>query len=286
MDAGPYLTLLKRALTNDLYIECEAALVYLLSTIVNGGKVDLATVTDIRRHPQLLALLDQAKETGRTMQISKIDAAGKLIPLHDLRKAIDVSHTMIGRRRLDNLESCLARVIADGVPGDLIETGVWRGGATIFMRGFLEAYGIRDRVVWVADSFEGLPVSTLPQDVGFDFKAPDLAISLETVQRLFDRYGLLDAQVRFLKGWFHDTLPNAPITRVAVMRLDGDLYESTRDALHALYDKLSLGGFVIIDDFHACPPCGQAVQDFRRDRAITDPLQSIDQDSVYWRKGG
>ena len=76
---------------------------------------------------------------------------------------------MIGLKRLDNLERCVVRVLTDGVPGELVETGVWRGGATIFMRGVLKAYGVKDRTVWAADSFEGLPrpdASRHPADRG------------------------------------------------------------------------------------------------------------------------
>jgi len=86
---------------------------------------------------------------------------------------------------------------------------------------------------------------------------PVLAVPLEEVQALFRRYDLLDAQVRFLKGWFKDTLAGAPIERLALLRLDGDLYESTMDALVPLYDKVSPGGFVIVDDYYSCAPCGR-----------------------------
>ena len=68
-----------------------------------------------------------------------------------------IAHTMIGMKRLDNLQYCVEKVIAENVPGDLIETGVWRGGAAIFMRAILKAYGVTGRRVLVADSFEGLP---------------------------------------------------------------------------------------------------------------------------------
>ena len=67
------------------------------------------------------------------------------------------AHTMIGLKRLANVRECVERVLADNVPGDLIETGVWRGGTTIFMRAILKVHGVTDRLVWVADSFAGLP---------------------------------------------------------------------------------------------------------------------------------
>lgn len=198
------------------------------------------------------------------------------------------AHTMVGLPRLDNLHFCVETLLADEVPGDLVETGVWRGGASIFMRGVLKAYGVTDRKVWVCDSFEGLPPSDrerYPKETETDFSVyQDLAVSLETVQANFARYDLLDDQVCFLKGWFRDTLPTAPIETLALMRLDGDLYESTMDALTALWPKLSPGGFVIIDDFNALQCCNDAVDDFRRAENIASPIEMIPGWGAFWRK--
>jgi O-methyltransferase len=200
------------------------------------------------------------------------------------------AHTMIGLKRLANVRMCVEAVLDDRIPGDLIETGVWRGGATIFMRAILKARGVTDRTVWLADSFAGLPppdTEHYPHDEGITLhRFRQLAVSLEQVQENFRRYGLLDGQVRFLKGWFRDTLPTAPIERLAVLRLDGDLYESTIQALDSLYDKLSVGGFVIVDDFGNVAACRRAVCDFRAKRGITDPIQTIDWGGVYWRRAG
>ena len=198
------------------------------------------------------------------------------------------AHTMIGMPRLDNIQHCIETVLEDGVPGDLIETEVWRGGATILMRGILKAYGVTDRKVWVADSFEGLPEgdhNRYPPDANSEFHTyADLAVSFAEVAENFKRYDLLDDQVRFLKGWFRDTLPTAPIEKLAVMRLDGDMYESTMDALVNLYPKLSPGGFAIIDDYNAVKACNDAVNDFRKDRGITAELVLIPGCGAFWRK--
>ena len=198
------------------------------------------------------------------------------------------AHTMIGRKRLDNIQFCMETILADGIAGDVIETGVWRGGATIFMRGILKAYGVNDRSVWVADSFRGVPPANpreYPADAGFALSdVPGLAIPLETVQDNFARYGLLDGQVRFLEGWFKDTLPSAPIDRLSVLRLDGDLYESTIQTLTYLYPKLSPGGFVIIDDYSAIAACRKAVHDYLHAHALEVTLQPVDWSAVYWRK--
>lgn len=201
-----------------------------------------------------------------------------------------LAHTMVGLARLDNVHECLNRVIAEGIPGDFIETGVWRGGVCILARGILKAHGITDRTVWVADSFEGIPEvgadgHPLDQVLGLHRANDTLGVSEQTVRDNFARYGLLDDQVRFLRGWFCDTLPTAPIERLAVLRLDGDLYVSTMDALNNLYPKLSVGGYVIIDDY-IMPGCQQAVHEFRKIHDIEhDPLEPIDEWSAYWRRG-
>lgn len=199
-----------------------------------------------------------------------------------------LADTMIGLRRLDNIQQCVLSVLDRGIAGDLIETGVWRGGASIFMRGILAARGVTDRRVFVADSFRGLPPpdpQRYPADAGDPLhEFAELAISRERVEQNFRKYGLLDEQVVFLEGWFSDTLPTAPIERLAILRLDGDMYGSTIEALEALYPKLSDGGYCIIDDY-ALTTCRQAVDDYRHREGINSALQSVDWTGVYWRKG-
>jgi O-methyltransferase len=197
--------------------------------------------------------------------------------------------SMIGLRRMDNIQHCIEAAIRDDVPGDLIETGVWRGGATIFMRGVLKAYGDETRTVWAADSFEGLPApdpARYPADAGDTFyKQSGLAVGVEQVKHNFERYGLLDDQVRFLVGWFKDTLPVAPIEQLSVLRLDGDLYESTWQAIEALYPKLSPGGFCIVDDYgDLVAQCQRAIHDYRDANGITEEIVDIDGFGAYWRK--
>jgi Macrocin-O-methyltransferase (TylF) len=200
-----------------------------------------------------------------------------------------VAHTMVGLKRIRNVRACLDRVRADGIPGDFIETGVWRGGVCIFARGYLNAYGMTDRRVWVADSFQGIPDTgehghPLDRSMALHSANEVLGVPLDEVKANFERYGLLDGTVEFLEGWFSDTLPTAPIERLAVMRLDGDLYESTMDALENLYGKLSPGGFVIIDDY-LIPACREAVHEFRDRLGIQDPIERIDDCGVFWRRG-
>jgi O-methyltransferase len=196
---------------------------------------------------------------------------------------------MIGMVRSRHLVDCVKRVLLEGVEGDLLEAGVWRGGASILMRGVLEALGDCTRNVWLADSFEGLPKpdpERYPADEGDDlWSFEELAVSVDEVKANFARYGLLDERVRFLKGWFEDTLPVAPVESLALLRVDGDLYSSTTQALNAMYPKLSVGGYCIVDDYGAVPACREAVEDFRKEQGIDEPIEKIDWTGVAWRRG-
>ncbi|MBU1404269.1 MAG: TylF/MycF family methyltransferase [Proteobacteria bacterium] len=198
------------------------------------------------------------------------------------------AETMIGLKRLDNIQYCIEDVLKNKIEGDLIETGVWRGGACIFMKAVLSAYEENERTVFVADSFEGLPkpdANNFPADKGDSHHTEKfLAVSQENVEENFRRYNLLDSKVVFLKGWFKDTLPHAPITKLSILRLDGDMYGSTMDSLIHLYPKLSKGGFCIIDDY-VLPGCKKATDDYREKENIDAPLLRIDNSGVYWQKG-
>lgn len=201
--------------------------------------------------------------------------------------ARSTAETMIGHKRLDNIQYVADQIFADKIPGDFIETGVWRGGAVIFMRALLDEEP--DRCVWVADSFQGLPPPNTekypvdgnwPENI-FHTRAY-LAVPKPTVMKNFRRYGLLDERVKFLQGFFKNTLPG-PVEQLALLRLDGDMYESTIQVLEALYDKVSGGGFIIVDDY-SLNGARSAVHDFRKKHGITEPLETIDWTGVYWRK--
>lgn len=202
----------------------------------------------------------------------RLRAAGMDWPLQGL--------TMIGLNRLDDLQACVESVVRDGVDGDLIEAGTWRGGASILMRATLDALGAVDRTVVLADSFQGFPAA---DDQGHLNVTDFLAVPQEDVRANFTRFGL-EHGVRFVPGFFEQTLPGLADGRWSVVRLDGDTYEATWLALESLYPGLAPGGHLIVDDYRAMPECGRAVDAFRRHHGITEPLQKVDWTCVRWRR--
>lgn len=260
-----YLDLLKRSLTHTLYAGPDAV------GFPPRGRVRRNVLDLLRKRGIVPVRILPEQERQR--------AEGRSWPLF--------AQTMVGLDRLENLRECVETVVAEGIPGDLIETGVWRGGASIFMRGVLKANGVTDRTVWLADSFQGLPApdpERYPADAsGRWHTANYLAIDVDEVKQNFRRYGLLDQQVRFLEGWFSDTLPTVRGQRWSLIRLDGDMYESTMDGLTNLYPGLAPGGFLIVDDY-SIEACRRAVHDFRSAENIEEPLERVDWSAVYWRR--
>jgi hypothetical protein len=205
----------------------------------------------------------------------RLRAAGMDWPLQGL--------TMVGLGRLDDLQACVESVVADDVGGDVIEAGAWRGGASLFARAALDALG-DDRTVWVADSFQGFPAAGGgdPEEgrlSAFDF----LAVPLDEVRESFRRLGC-ERGVEFVPGFFEDTLPRLSGRRWSIVRLDADTYGPTRLALQALYPGLSAGGYVVIDDYGSFPGCRRAVDEFRSENGITEPLEPIDFSGARWRR--
>lgn len=263
-----YLDLLKSCLTRSLFDERYARL----------GRYDRVGWKHALFRPVQRLLAVRQLEIVRKLEVDSVARLeGRVWPVY--------AETMIGHKRLDNLQAHVTDVLRRNIPGDLIETGVWRGGATIFMRAILKAYGDQERNVWVADSFDGLPAPDAgrwPADRGDTHSRQTyLAVSQDEVRNNFKRYGLLDDRVKFLPGRFEDTLLEAPIDQLALLRLDGDMYGSTMVALESLYPKLSAGGYVIVDDFRL-PGCQQAVNDYRARHEIQDPIERIDDTGVWW----
>ncbi len=266
-NANLYLNLLKQCLVNNIYGEFEY-----WPAIKNKGFIRKFLIKTLGKFGLIL------------MRHQPFDKALRKLG----RDWPPFAHTMVGIKRLENIQYCLETIIRENIPGDLIETGVWRGGCVIFMNAILRAYCITNRKIWVADSFFGMPTPDFekyPHDKGNDLSMNlELSVSLQQVKANFRKYELLDDNVRFIKGWFSDSLPFAPIKQLALLRLDADLYESTMTSLTNLYPKLVLGGFVIVDDYGVFDACKQAIHDYRHQNNITSELIDIDGYGKYWRK--
>jgi O-methyltransferase len=268
--ADLYLDLFARALTRDLFLDEEVRNVDLRDW--PGGEPD--GLRDMLRERRWRVVRPGADRETR--------AVGNDWPPH--------AETMVGLARLANVRDCVTTALADGVPGDLVETGVWRGGTAIYLRAILAALGDTDRTVWACDSFAGLPeadAERFPIDVPLRLhEHSQLAVGLDVVRRNFARYQLLDDQVRFVPGWFRDTLPKlaVEIGPIAVLRLDGDMYESTIEALTHLEPLVAPGGYVIVDDYNGIDACRQAVTDYRAAQGITAEIHDVDWTAVWWRK--
>lgn len=282
-----YLELLKRSLLNELYPEMEAQLLHVVLSCSHRQPIDLRSFWDARRNGDLLNAILEVRRGGDTLVLRGLDSDGRLVDQPDLRNYSEFPHTMIGRARLDHLQYCAETLLQEGIEGDFLEAGVWRGGACALLAGILEAHEDRDKHVWLADSFRGLPPPRLRQDVGWQMSAavlPVLAVAEKEVRSLLERYGLMSDRIRFLNGWFRDTLPSFR-SRLSLLRIDADLYESTRDALEHLYENVVDKGFVIVDDYGIIEPCRHAVDEFRQRHGIVDAMHRIDAHGVFWRRG-
>lgn len=200
--------------------------------------------------------------------------------------------SMVSKGSIRNVFDLCMDVQRNKVPGCFVETGLWRGGCLITMayaairfamvNGRNAEKGIR-RKTWGFDSFEGLPDIT-EKDGNPSYKKGSLAIPIENVDHAcYWTFRLRRDNVFLVKGWFETTLPRCKddIGPIAVLRLDGDWYQSTMDTLVNLYDQVSVGGWVIIDDYGAWPGCRKASNEFFKSKGWL-PEDFIDHDFAPW----
>ncbi|MFM8972781.1 MAG: CmcI family methyltransferase [Actinomycetota bacterium] len=255
-----YLDLLAATLLDEIYLDHEQRIRYLAECAEQGHRPSPDNLAD---PAHVMLSWDRLVTARRAGTQPGTDRTGQMLP-----------YTAMGRARLDHLRACLDRARREQVPGDFVEVGSGRAGGAIFMRGFLEAHEIPGRRVWVADRFV---VNDRPDD--------PLAVwaDLNAARDGFARFDLLDDRVRFLQGTAAETLPDAPIERVAVLRLGVGDPDDLEPALDALYHKVAFGGTVIVDE-HTDPTRAAAIERFRARRGIDDPVEEIDGIAACWRK--
>lgn len=219
-------------------------------------------------------------------------------------------YTMLSKERLVTLFQQVVHCEQNSVPGDYVECGVWKGGAVALMALANMKAGKSRRNIHLFDAFTEIcePDKDLDGERAV-WEAKEWSKSggtggkLSPLKGIYDHFGgpgslegnreLLTKQVgydpnflHFHKGWFQETLPrdSSQITQIAILRLDGDWYASTRVCLEFLYNKVVRGGFIIIDDYGAYDGCRKAVDEFRKTNGISDYLHHIDQAGRYWIK--
>ncbi len=205
-------------------------------------------------------------------------------------------YSMVPDSGLEFLIESVQSVIDQKIAGDFIECGVWKGGCAAAMKLTESALQPRStRLLHLFDSYEGLPptqpvdgpmAQSWQQAVDSPWYFDNCMASLELVQQNFSQLGLLDTTVRFYKGWFEATVPqfvqHNPETKIAILRLDGDWYESTKVCLENLYPLVSEKGIVIIDDYYAWDGCAVAVHEYLGKHGFNHRIRSLpDFSSAY-----
>lgn len=208
-------------------------------------------------------------------------------------------NTMTTAIRCKSLWDVCSELLRDQVPGDFVECGVWRGGSAGIMAQVLLKYDRHGtRLLQLFDSFEGLPEPTEADgehaaqysggvNSGALKSVHQCEAGIEIVEKLLiQSIGFPCERVRFHRGWFQETIPHLgrDPEKIAVLRLDGDWYDSTKVCLDFLYDRLSKSGVIILDDYFAWEGCKKAVDEFRDKRNIVDKIIRVDVDCAYWVK--
>ncbi|OGI67952.1 hypothetical protein A2738_03845 [Candidatus Nomurabacteria bacterium RIFCSPHIGHO2_01_FULL_42_15] len=207
-------------------------------------------------------------------------------------------YTMVGHARLFNAYDLSQRCQKEHIEGAFVECGVWRGGCAAIMAAVATRHGAR-RKTWLFDSFEGLPHPTekdgekaalyAKQNVTGELASIKINVGpLQDVERLlFKILKLPRESVYAVKGWFQETLPQKKdqIGPIAILRMDGDWYESTKCILDNLYDSVIPGGYIIVDDYGSWEGCKKAVDDFFRARMQPEiDFKMIDLAGLYFQK--
>jgi hypothetical protein len=206
-------------------------------------------------------------------------------------------YTMSSYERLNNAYELACAVERDGVPGALVECGVFKGGCAAVM-GYVARRAGAGRALWLFDSFEGLPEPTAADGAeAAAYSRARASGKLDAVGRcvgpladvrriLFETLRLDERRVLIRQGWFQQTLPaaRAEIGPIALLRLDGDWYESTRCCLEQLYDAVVPGGYVILDDYYCWEGCRKAFDEFAAGRGLAVDLVRIDEAGAWFRK--
>jgi hypothetical protein len=201
--------------------------------------------------------------------------------------------SLVGWQGLEVTYDCARRAISEGVSGALVECGVAQGGSALLLALVNREFGFDQRMLWLFDSYQGLPDPTKDDYEGDKTgthvrplpKGSCLGTYEEVSRLLFVHNQISRQAISMVKGWFQDTLPvtRAKIGPIAVLRLDGDWYESTKVCFENLFDQVSNNGFVILDDYFSCFGCKKATDEFLAAREKAYPIIPDGRGGAYFQ---
>lgn len=191
--------------------------------------------------------------------------------------------TLVGPERIRSLYNLARRIEIDGIQGDVVECGVCNGGTAAILAHFATRSSL-DRMLWLFDSFEGMPETTEKDGEEARECVGKTVGNVENVIQVLRLVGADLRRVQIVKGWFHDTFHSVPIQRIALLNIDSDWYESVRLCLEKFYDAVVPGGFISIDDYGHWPGCRQAVDEFFKVRRLSYNLKKVDYTARWFQK--
>lgn len=277
--AARYIDLLKKALVNDLQIELEAKLVYAMLCASHDEVPNLDQMRAMGAEAGLLQHLAALKQTGETLLLKGLDHQGVSRPDPKLRRYTQLAHCHLGSECMEHLQSCTQLLLSEDVEGDLLLTGSLTGGVGVFLKGILQAFESQGRSVWLAADWRwAQAVSGSVQD-GFSPRH-----GKQTVIELFKRYGLMDQTVRFLEGALAESLQDRPTGPLALMHVDATQGREVLASLRCCYDRISPGGFIIVQHYGRLAGCREAVDSFLAERELSVRLDRAGRGFAVWRR--
>jgi O-methyltransferase len=192
-------------------------------------------------------------------------------------------YTLVSPDRIHNLYVLAKRIEEEGIPGDVVECGVYNGGtAAILARAATRS--TMNRTVWLFDSFQGMPPTTEVDGDAAKEWVGKLAASPEKVREVLKLTGAKLDRVRIVEGLFEESFKGIEVPRIAILNLDCDWYDSVKLCLHKFYDCVVPGGFVCLDDYGYWPGCRRAVDEFFRERSLPYTLQVVNDEARWFQK--
>jgi O-methyltransferase len=271
----------------ESYLDLVVKTVRGFSPIPEYAQLDVDRTNLAKEHVKKLRSDFKGKQSGNIMVDMAISMGSSMLT-KTWKKLNPVALTMCGDESINQLKEALATIYREDIPGDFIEAGVWRGGLPVIMKSYAHTQNDLNRKIYIADSFQGLPQDCSdPKDKAANLlltPIQNLSTSRELIENALEYFNLMDDNIIFLEGWFKDTLHKIEADQFSLVRLDGDYYESTHDSIVELYPKLSVGGYLIVDDYNLPLGCKRAINEYRKKHHITEEIIKINKQAVYWRK--